>query len=378
MSYWDTFARHRMLKIQIKYIFFIPAALMLAFAQGQNAPKYSNEFLSIGVGARALGMANSVVASGDDVTSGYWNPAALTQIEHKAQGSLMHAAYFAGMANYDYGAVAIPIEKGVLGVSLIRFGVDDIMNTVDLIDPSTGQPNYNRITKFSAADYAALISFARELPVEGLSMGGNLKVIYRQIGNFAEAWGFGVDAAIHYKRNGWMLGGVLRDGTSTFNAWSFSLDDRTQEVFLETGNELPENDLELTLPRFIFGAAKKIYLNNERFSILPEVNVETTFDGRRNVLFASETVSWNPHMGIEAGFLDFIFLRGGVGNIQREPAFTGTHDTYIFQPNFGVGLYFKDVFGVGNIAIDYALTDVGSTSGLLYSNIFSLKFDFTK
>ena len=38
------------------------------------APKYSNEFLSIGVGASALGMSNSVVAGVDDVSSGYWNP----------------------------------------------------------------------------------------------------------------------------------------------------------------------------------------------------------------------------------------------------------------------------------------------------------------
>ncbi|MEK7253297.1 MAG: hypothetical protein AAB316_01010, partial [Bacteroidota bacterium] len=41
------------------------------------AQKYSNEFLSIGVSARAQGMGNSVVASIDDVTAGYWNPAGL-------------------------------------------------------------------------------------------------------------------------------------------------------------------------------------------------------------------------------------------------------------------------------------------------------------
>ena len=366
--------------LQSKYLFLISSLLVVQFCFGQNtsAPKYSNEFLTIGVGARALGMANSVAASTDDVTAGYWNPAALSQVEHKVQGSLMHAAYFAGMANYDYGGVAIPVDKGVLGITLIRFGVDDIMNTVDLIDPSTGQPNYNRITKFSAADYAALISFSRELPVKGLSAGGSFKVIYRKIGDFADAWGFGLDAALHYRRNGWMMGGILRDATSTFNAWSFSLDERTREVFVETGNELPENELEITLPRFILGFGKKVYFADERFSVLPEVNFETTFDGQRNVLISSETASVNPHFGLEAGFLDFIFLRGGVGNIQREPAFVGNHNNTIFQPNFGVGMYFKDLFGIGNIAIDYALTDVGSTSGLLYSNIFSLKVDIHK
>ena len=47
----------------------------LSFAQ--DAPKYSNEFLAVGVGARALGMGNAFTAVTNDVTSGYWNPAGL-------------------------------------------------------------------------------------------------------------------------------------------------------------------------------------------------------------------------------------------------------------------------------------------------------------
>jgi hypothetical protein len=38
---------------------------------GQTVRKYSNEFMNIGVDAAALGMANAVVASTDDVNSGY-------------------------------------------------------------------------------------------------------------------------------------------------------------------------------------------------------------------------------------------------------------------------------------------------------------------
>ncbi|TXI84441.1 MAG: hypothetical protein E6Q38_01955, partial [Crocinitomicaceae bacterium] len=41
------------------------------------APKYSNEFLAIGLGADALGLGNAVVAQTDNVYSGYWNPAGL-------------------------------------------------------------------------------------------------------------------------------------------------------------------------------------------------------------------------------------------------------------------------------------------------------------
>ncbi len=42
-----------------------------------QAPKYSNEFLAVGVGARSLGMANAQTGITNDVTSAYWNPAGL-------------------------------------------------------------------------------------------------------------------------------------------------------------------------------------------------------------------------------------------------------------------------------------------------------------
>ena len=98
-------------------------------------------------------MSKSVVATTNDVNSGYWNPAGLVNIKD-FQGSLMHSSYFAGIANYNYVAFAMPIDKrSALGFSIIRFGVDDILNTTELID-SQGNIDFNRISLFSAADYA--------------------------------------------------------------------------------------------------------------------------------------------------------------------------------------------------------------------------------
>ena len=73
----------------------ITAVALLASTVAISQAKYSNEFLKIGVGARALGMANSFTASADDVTSGYWNPAGLTRMEDDLQFSVMHSEYFA-------------------------------------------------------------------------------------------------------------------------------------------------------------------------------------------------------------------------------------------------------------------------------------------
>src|SRR6187402_463719 len=99
---------------------------IISFGQ-TTAPKYSNEFLNIGVGARALGMSNVQAASVNDVTAAYWNPAGLLNMKSKHEVALMHSEYFAGIAKYDYGAFATHIDsQSVIALSIIRFGVDDI------------------------------------------------------------------------------------------------------------------------------------------------------------------------------------------------------------------------------------------------------------
>lgn len=336
--------------------------------------KYSNEFLNIGVGARGLGMSNSVTASTDDVTAGYWNPSNLANIEDKAQIGIMHASYFAGISNYDYGAVAIPIENGVVGISMIRFGVDNILNTINFKDPN-GNFNYDRITKFSTADYGFLISYARKTNIEGLNIGGNFKIIYRQIGDFANAYGFGLDASASYTKNSWKFGVMARDITTTVNAWSYTLDQATIDVFNETNNEIPQNGTEITLPKLIFGASKEFNIKDQ-FSIQPEINFDTYFDGQRPVLISSSSVSIDPHLGIEFGYNDFLYVRGGIGNIQKEPTKAGG-ENWLFQPNFGVGLRLDDLFGLGNVILDYALTAIDQTNSSLYSNVFSLRIDIS-
>ena len=77
----------------------------------QDAPKYSNEFLAIGVGARALGMGYAYTSACSDVTAGYWNPAGLLGVRGDLQIGAMHSEYFAGIAKYDYIGLAKPIDS---------------------------------------------------------------------------------------------------------------------------------------------------------------------------------------------------------------------------------------------------------------------------
>jgi hypothetical protein len=352
----------------------VMASLLLLLGQAlyAQAPKYSNEFLSIGVGARGLAMSKAQVASVNDVTAAYWNPAGLVGIEQDLQVAAQHAEYFAGIAKYDYGAVAAKTDSNsALAFSAIRFGVDDIPNTTDLIDQN-GRVNYDRITSFTAADYAFMVSYAKRLAVPGLSVGGNAKVIYRQIGDMAQAWGFGLDLGAQYHLKQWRFGATARDVTSTFNAWSFSLDDRTKEVFEATNNEIPQNGLELTLPKLSLGAAR-LFKVHEYVDVLAEFNMDITTDGRRNVLISGDPFSIDPNLGLEVDVMDIFYVRAGIGNMQQVKADVGNYTEYTFQPNIGVGVNIKNT-----VAIDYALTDIGDQSVALYSNVFSLRVAINK
>ncbi|MEM8565702.1 MAG: PorV/PorQ family protein [Bacteroidota bacterium] len=333
-----------------------------------TAPKYSNEFLSIGVGARGLAMSGNQVAIVDDATAGYWNPAGLLNSRNKYEVSVMHAEYFAGIAKYDFVGFATPIDSvSHIAASIIRFAIDDIPDTRFLYD-ANGALNYDNIRFFSSADYAFLVSYARKLPIlNGLKMGGNVKVVHRVAGNFANAWGFGLDvgAQLDYKK--WNFGIMINDITGTFNAWNHN-SDQIVDIFTQTNNEIPNNSIEVTLPKATFGVARYFQVQ-KNFGALATVDFVTSFDGERNVLWKSGFASVDPALGLELDYKKTIFIRGGVGDIQEIKDFdSSTYRT--FQPNFGIG------FKIKSVTVDYALTDIGDQSDALYSNVFSLKAGF--
>lgn len=351
-------------------VFFLSAFLLWSLNTFGQGVKYSNEFLSVGVGARALGMSNAVVASTNDIYSAYWNPAGLVNIQTERSLGLMHAEYFAGISKYDYGALGFKIkDHSYLAFSLVRFAVDNIPNTSELID-SEGNIHYDRITTFTSADYAFNISYARKAKTRGLSYGGNVKIIRRLAGDFGSSWGFGIDLAAQYKRDNWLFGAIARDVTTTFNAWSYELDDALREAFIRTGNTIPVNTNEITKPRLIAAAAYRIPMG--QFSLLTEVDLDVTTDGKRNTLISSDPISVDPHLGLELSFKELVFLRGGVGNFQYETD-ENNKEFMSFQPNIGLGVKIRDV-----LTLDYALTDIGNQSLALYSNIFSIRFNFNR
>ncbi len=335
---------------------------------GQAIRKYSNEFMSIGVDARSFGMASAMAGHTNDVNAGYWNPAGLINIED-SEAALMHASYFANIAQYDYLAYAKNIDnESAWGVSMMRFGVDDILNTTELID-ANGTIDYNRISKFSTADYGLTLSYAKKLKIPGFQYGINAKVVRRIIGKFANSWGFGFDAGVQFEKNDWHYGLMLRDITTTYNVWNINEDEyaKIKNAVAGQNQELPEST-EITLPKAQLGLAKKFEFHYD-YTLLAAMNLNMQFT-RTNDLISADFVSIDPALGFEFGYTDLVFLRAGVGNFQTITQIDNSKKMG-FQPNIGLGFKYK------GIQVDYALTDLGDQSAALYSNIFSVKVDLS-
>lgn len=313
-------------------------------------------------------MSKTVIATSNDVNAIYWNPAGLVSVEDY-QGSLMYASYFAGIASYNFASFAMPIDnKSTVALAIIRFGVDDILNTTELID-NQGNIDYNKISLFSAVDYAFNIAYAKKMILDGFSLGGNAKIIRRIIGDFASSWGIGFDIGIQFEKNKWKFGIMARDITTTFNTWSIDKNEfnKIKNAIPNKNQELPETT-ELTKPKLQIGVAKNFTIGRY-FNLLTEIDLNTRF-AQTNDIISSKAISITPAFGFQLNYDELVYLRGGIGNLQNTVEFDG-NTSISMQPNFGIGFKYR------GIQIDYALSNIGSIGNALYSNIFSIKLDYS-
>ena len=159
--------------------------------------KYTADFLTLGVGARVLGMGGAGTALSADAYAPYWNSAALGQLT-RYEVSFMHST-LNGEDAYDFVSYVHPLkERGAIGVSWLRVGVDDI--------PITGLPVASRpigatnrpevIGTFNNTDNAFLFASGWRLPSlygMDLRVGGTLKLLYMSGYRSTNAIGGGAD-----------------------------------------------------------------------------------------------------------------------------------------------------------------------------------------
>jgi len=268
-----------------------------------TATKFAGEFLSIGVGPRALSMGGASVAVSNDATAGYWNPAGLSVLSRQMV-TVMHSEQLSGLA-YDYFAYAKPLGGGdrrsAFGLSIIRLGVDDIPIT-RLPDPtqpidavlSNGQRNRPFVDRFvSDAEYAMLLSVARRTSSR-FSIGANLKLVRKSVG-VASAFGAGIDVGMLLRlRPSLAIGVQVMNLTSTVLTWSTGRKEYITPV-IKTGI-----GYEHAIPRF-------------RGSILIAADVDILFDGRQKTAsFSLGRANASGHVGMEYRLQQMVTLRGGL------------------------------------------------------------------
>lgn len=352
----------------IVFIFILSA--MTYKSQAQAVRKYSNEFLKIGVGGKYLGTGGAMITSETDPTAVFYNPGSIGAIDRPTI-SAMHNAYFAGIANFDYGGVVVPFkDRTNLGVSIIRFGVDNIPNTIQLYNPD-GSINYDKITSFSISDMALFLSFGKRFAdTQRLAIGGNVKVIKRDYGSFANAWGFGIDLGAQYVTDKYKLGVFLQDVTTTFSTWKFSFTEEEKEVFRATNNEIPNSSTEITLPALHFGGQYNFSVGKQKNIQINPMAKFTLYTDKRNVLIAGP-VSLDAALGGEVGLFNIAFLRFGLSNFTK--ATDDLLKEYIsFVPSIGAG------FKLDQFEIDYSYNNVANAGIGLYSHVFSAIYKFKK
>lgn len=159
----------------MKKICFLILAIGVGFsgsALGQSKVGTAGEqFLKVGVSARAMGMAEAFVAVANDASALFYNPAGLARLS-EMEFLATHTRFPAGI-NHEFAGFVYPVSKsaGTWGISFIALTMDDMMRTVPLAAGDHWDGTY-----FSASSYAGGITYSRSLTTK-FSTGVTLKLI---------------------------------------------------------------------------------------------------------------------------------------------------------------------------------------------------------
>ena len=308
-----------------------------------RADKYAGDFMSIGGGARALGMGGAFAAVADDASSLYWNPAGISGFD-KRQALFMHAEQFGDLLNYNFAALVIPVSSWLspereasLGVALVHLGAPDIIVTNGLnYEERNGVPGFQpeegdrliydvaSLPKEGSNDFALFGSFALKTGYGRVA--GTLKLLYSdQIAGYS-ATGIGVDLA--YLRRDVLTRGIdvgvkLQDITGTYIGWS-------------TGT------VDFVAPSVKLGLAYRLSVPSLNASFVFATDGDIYFEDRRRASqFWVERLSTDLHLGGEVTFQERVMVRGGLdaGN-----------------PTAGAGLR------IGIVGLDYAYLHFGGNN----------------
>ncbi|MFQ5605393.1 MAG: PorV/PorQ family protein [bacterium] len=350
-----------MSKLNLKlFLILVTTLILFNQANAQDGPDPQNvtsinrvgttaaTFLKIGAGARPIAMGGAYTALSDDILSVYWNPAGLARIGGAGEATFNHAEWLADI-QYDFAAFSLNAgDIGSFGMHVISLRTpEQVVRTVSNPE-GTGQV-------WDANSISLGVTFSKNL-TDRFSIGITGKYIQESIFN-ETARGGAFDIGVMYDtpfKN-------LRIGASISNFGSkMRLDGRdlkfNEAPINEPGavDEVPSQfktesfDMPLN---FRFGIAWKL-VDNENMSVLTVADGLQPNDNNESV-----------NGGIELGFKNVLFLRGGYKSLFLADSEQGA--------TFGVGLKY-DVVGA-NLKFDFGWADYGRLKNVKFVS-FAIKY----
>ncbi len=292
-------------------------------------------FLEIGVGARAIGMGGAFVATANDVSAMYWNPAGIAQL-NSIEAIFVHTNWLVDIT-YDYAGIVFPVYRfGVIGLNLTALNMGEMM--VRTIDRPEGTGEY-----FSARDLAIGLAYGIKI-TNRFSLGFNFKYISQSIWK-ESANGFAVDIGTLYETpwKGLRIGAALTNfGTDMKMSGNDLLVYHDIDPY-QLGNndrifaELQTDAWPLPL-NFQIGMAYDV-LQSEQHHLTIEADAMHPIDNSESMNF-----------GLEYGFWGKYYLRAGYRNLFLKNSEEGL--------TLGAGVQLP-LFGTIKGGFHYAFADFG-------------------
>lgn len=319
-----------------KYIILFLALLFTGMVNGQSkVGSTAAPFLNVAVGPRAISMGGAFVATADDITALYWNPAGISRTLNS--GALFtHTEWFADISYNWAGAVLQLGDMGALGMSITYLDYGEIEVTTLSEQQGTGE-------FYNPSDMAIGLSYAYNL-TDRFSLGATAKYVQQTIWNStASTVAFDLGVLFHSDLYG------LRIGASITNFGDdMQMDGKDLLVQHDVAGNIEGNNDQIL--------AK---LNTDEFPIPLTFRVGLAMDlldveGHRFTI-AADALHPNDNdeslsVGAEYQIMNIISLRGGYKSLFLDRSEEGL--------TLGVGLNYDFAPGLG-IMIDYAYQDFG-------------------
>jgi opacity protein-like surface antigen len=338
----------------MKKIIFVILLLMLSLPAiaGDESRKGTTgaEQLLIPVGARGIATGGSFVASLTGLESIYYNPAGL-DLTQRTEVMFSYMNYIADI-NVSYFAFGTSLgDFGSLGLSFKTFDFGDIpVTTIDMPD-GTGK-NYSPVFLTAGLTYSKVLT-------DRISVGTNFKFITESIEN-TSANGFAIDVGVQYKFNPQLsLGAALKNIGTNMSYSGQDLRGKTSVPGSDPGSQTAAYEIvteSFQIPSYFELSLAYNYNFDEQNSLM----MGSTFT-------ANNSLEDKIHLGLEYGFMNNFFIRGGYNLL------TENQDQSIMGFTAGAGVDYQVGSGIG-IVFDYAYRDVKDfpTS----NHIFTVKLAF--